>query len=745
MEEQKTTSVDYLRLLRRVAVHRWRIVLAGFLAVVVPTVAYVIFSTDNTYEASATLFLLPEKSDPAFLREFTTPDVNALYLVLLKSRSLAQAVTEALPRESRDELTRRVLFRDYLLSFTNGIRRLTGGEVVVYSPSEIAVRELQEARMAFHMAKDGTVTVTALAFSPRVAVDLANTYVEVLLSRSSQFARQQARGTRELLETLLGQARQSQTEAEDALRAYRAKAGGSIKLPDESRADLTALSQLEAQLADVQVNREIAQNNLAYLRGDKPRPGSQGIQTIDSATQALRDRVTQLETKLAALGEKYTDRHPLVQAARAEIEEAQERLKAALQPQQTPKPSGALAPLKPIESARLSKQMAELEVEIVSLQAKEQSLQQRMARIKRSLSAMSAREQEYSGLMRSVESQTKLANMLGEKLTGARISEQSQIKGIQVVDLANLPRQPSPKQPLKLLLLGLLGGLGLGAGAATLREYASQVIETEQEVVQATGLPVLGSIPIVEGPKPAEGQEALPILFVAASDPHSLPADACRAIRTAIECHSLERPLRTLLVTSPGAHEGKTTVLLNLGRAFVESDRRLLLIDADLRRPTLHKALRVPNEIGLADMLRQGMPWAEGFRNIAPGMEFLPSGIKPANPSGLISSKHMARVLETAGERADIVLIDAPPVLAVADCLPLCRQVDGVVLVTRFGVTQRRSLVRAKEQLEKVGARIVGVVVNGLSPRETRRYYAEYDHYVGRSRKKADRKKKQRP
>jgi len=174
METQKQGSVDYLRLLRRVALQRWRVIVVGFLAVVVPVAILVSFSTENLYEASATLFLMPEKNDPPFLREFTTPEATAIYIVLLRSRSLAQAITEALPKESRDELTKRVLFRDYLLTFMNSIRRFTGGEVVVYSPSEIAIRELQEARMSFNVARDGTVTITAVAFSPRVAVDLAN-------------------------------------------------------------------------------------------------------------------------------------------------------------------------------------------------------------------------------------------------------------------------------------------------------------------------------------------------------------------------------------------------------------------------------------------------------------------------------------------------------------------------------------------------------------------------------------------
>src|SRR5207249_11110598 len=120
-----------------------------------------------------------------------------------------------------------------------------GGEVVVYSPTELALRELQEARMNFTIARDGTVTITAVAFSPRVAVDLANTYVDVLLSRSSSFARQQARGTRELLESLMTQAKTSQGDAEEALRKFQAQGGGAVKLPDESRVELQRLGKLE--------------------------------------------------------------------------------------------------------------------------------------------------------------------------------------------------------------------------------------------------------------------------------------------------------------------------------------------------------------------------------------------------------------------------------------------------------------------------------------------------------------------
>ena len=740
--DQPHATVNYVRLLRRAAGHRWRIVLVIFVAIALPTIIWTVFSTQTTYEASATLFLLPEKGASGLLPQFMTPEVHALYSVILRSRSLAQAVVETLPKESRDELSRRLGFRDYALMAVNQLRRWRGEEVVVYSPTELAVRELQDARMTFTIAKDGTkdgtVTITATAFSPRVAVDLANTYVEVLISRSSAFSRQQARGTRELLETFVTQAKTSQAEAEDALRRTQAQ-GGAVKLPDESRVDLQRLTQLETALADVQVSREIAQARLLYLKGDR-KSGPQPV--LDVSTQPLRERLSQLEAKLASLNEKYTDQHPLVQAARAELQEAQERLKAALQSQQAPTPGGVAA-MKPPEKAQFSKQMAELEVEIISLQTREEGLQQRIARLKKSLSTLGTREHEYAGLVRTVETQMKLAGMLGEKLATARMSEQSPIQSIQVIDLAALPRQPSAKQPLRFILLGLLGGLGLGIGVATLREYASQVIETEQELTSTTGLPVLGSIPIAPPPAKAAAGEPTPVIFVATHDPHSLPADACRAIRTAIDCHALDTPLRTLLVTSPTAHEGKTTVLLNLALAFVDSGRRVLVIDADLRRPAMHRALGVPNEGGLADMLKKGEAWPEGFHRVVAGLECLPSGIKPENPGSLLSSRHMTKLLEQARERADLVLIDSPPILAVSDCLALAAQVDGVLLIARFGVTQRRDLARATAQLEKVGARVVGVVRNGLSARETRRHYAEYNQYVG-AQKSAAKKERRR-
>lgn len=727
MDQQASARVDPLRLLRRIAVNRWRSLLVGLLVVALPTTAGVFLFAPHMYEATATLFLVPSKEEPPFMREFIASDANALYLVMLRSRSLAQAVVDSLPRESRDELIQNQLLGDYMLLVMNRVRRLLGRDVIVYSPQEMLVRELREARMSFAISKDGTVHITAVAFHSRVATDLANSYVEVLLARSAATAREQARMTRELIGNLTAQAQTGQLEAEDALRKFQEERGGGLNLPEHTKLELKKLSELESALSDLQVNREIAQARLGFLRGEPQRAGKLPPASPDIMVQPLRERLAGLEAKLAALGEKYTDEHPRVRSTETEIQEVQERLRVALETRQAGKPplgSGAM------ERAIQGRQMAALEVGIMSLQAKEETVKHRIGRVKRSLSALSTHQQEYSGLARSVETQRKLVGLLSEKLMAARINEQGNIRSIRLIDQAAIPREPSPKQWLKVLVLGVLAGVGLGGGLAGLREYAYEVLETEEDVVRASGLPVLGSIPRARRSGRTPVGEDGPVNFLEGGGIASLPAEACRTTRTALESEGVGRKLRTLLITSPGTGEGKTTVLVNLGWAFTERDCRLLLVDADLRRPSLHRALNIPNELGLADMLQDGALWPAGCRRLSDRCDFIPSGTKTSNPGALLSSGRMAELLRHARGEADVILLDSPPVLAVADNLALTALVDGIVLVVRSGQTRRRSLLRAKAQLERVRARIVGVIVNGLSPRETRRYYAEYTDYL---------------
>lgn len=743
MEESVKPSFDYIRFARRTLRKRWWIVLGLFLLVAIPGAVFVYSTTSKLYEASATLFFEEPKGEHPLLRGLSPLDESALNLAILRSRALAQNVIDVLPRESKEELLRRTRWADYSDRAYNALRRLMGQDVVVHSPQEQALVEMQQARMSFTVMKDGTVMVTAMAFNPRVATDLANTYVDVLLARTGSQARDQARAVREMLDNLLLQTKAGLTEAEESLRKFRGSGGDGIAVSDQSRLEMAKLAELENAMAEVQVAREIVDGRLAFLRGDSKgsRPAAPTrVPAAGGPTQVLRERLSELEGKLAALNEKYTDKHPLVAATQAEVDEAQDRLRLALKSQQDPRPGGVMA-LGPAERVALSKQMADLEVESATLKAKEGSLKQRIERARRALSFMSGREMDSTRLSRAVESQRNLFGLYSDRLTQARMSEQSQIRNIRVIDLASLPTSPSARPMVKALLLVVIAGLGLGAGLAVVLEYLGEVVETEEDVTRITGLPVLGSLPIVDAKQGSDD----PLNFRLVARPNALALEASRAVATTLELGDVQHTLRTIMVTSASAGEGKTTTLLNLGESLAEMGRRVLLLDADLRRPALHRALRIPNEIGLADVLGAArMDLAEVARRLDEWLLVVPAGAKPTNPGALLGSRQVKTLLTAVRELAEVAIFDSPPVMAVSDDLHLASLVDGVVLVVRSGVTQRRSLARTKARLDKANARVVGVVVNGLSPRETRRHYADYAAYVSHPASEVDDKPRRR-
>lgn len=203
--------------------------------------------------------------------------------------------------------------------------------------------------------------------------------------------------------------------------------------------------------------------------------------------------------------------------------------------------------------------------------------------------------------------------------------------------------------------------------------------------------------------------------LITLSNPRSPIAEAYRALRTNIQFSSLDRPLRTLLVTSAAPEEGKSTTLANLAVAMAETGREVILVDGDLRRPTLHELLHLDNSVGLTNVVLEERTELPLQRTAQPHLRFLASGPLPPNPSELLSSRRMERVIALLVEQSEIVLFDSPPVNAVTDAAVLATRVDGVLLVVQAGKTKRELARRAKLQLDKVNARILGVVLNNVA------------------------------
>ena len=205
--------------------------------------------------------------------------------------------------------------------------------------------------------------------------------------------------------------------------------------------------------------------------------------------------------------------------------------------------------------------------------------------------------------------------------------------------------------------------------------------------------------------------------LVTISDPNSPVSEAYRALRTNLTFASIDRKLRTLMFTSPGAEEGKSTVLANLAVTVAQTERRVLVVDGDLRRPCLHELFDLPNEAGLTTLLVDPAALSDlpVQQTVVAGLSVLTSGPLPPRPADLIGSRRMDEVVARLGEQFDLVLFDSPPINAVADAAILATRVDGVLLVVRERRTRREAVVEARERLERVKAPLLGAILNGVS------------------------------
>jgi tyrosine-protein kinase len=287
---------------------------------------------------------------------------------------------------------------------------------------------------------------------------------------------------------------------------------------------------------------------------------------------------------------------------------------------------------------------------------------------------------------------------------------------VTLTSRAEVPTHPaSPKKAL-FLVLGVVLGLVLGIGAAVLREGLNRRIRSEDHAAAVADAPLLGSI--------VEDRHADTRPLVVVEDPASVAAEAYRRLRTNLRALSADHGVRSFAVSSAVASEGKTLVTANLGIAFAQAGTRVILVDADLRRPALTDLLGLPSRVGLSTVLAEDLPvqaslqtWRDGL-----SLEVLASGWQPSDPSELLESPRFAAVLEALTERADLVILDAPAVLPVADAAILGRLTWGIVLVASLASTRTEQLETAARSLDAVDAQLLGVVLNRLPARNAWRY-----------------------
>jgi polysaccharide biosynthesis transport protein len=538
---------------------------------------------------------------------------------------------------------------------------------------------------------------------PQLAADFANTLVSEFVSQSRESRWEATQGTAEWLTGHLNTLKKNLEVSENQLQDYARSSGLVFTSQNGSVADQKLqqvqeeLSKAQAILTEKQANYEMAKDN----------PVESLPATLDDPTMRdYRQKLTELQRQHAELSSTLTPEHYKVRKVEAEIAELQQALEK--------------------ERGNIQRRAAD---EYQAAQRRERLLARSYDEQARTVSDVNGKSIKYSTLKHEVDTNRQLYDALLLRVKQAGLAAAMRSSNVLVVDAAKPPVFPYKPNFKVNAALGLLSGLFFGVAFVLVSERLNRSIESPGLSPSYLNLPELGVIPMAEDSRrrldwfPAAAAPTLQMAPVPKNGitvkAHSPISEAYRGALSSILLPTLNGAGRQIIViTSPEAGAGKTTVTSNLGVATAETGRRVLLIDADFRRPRLHRVFDMPNSTGLTDLLRLNTPIeTTPLKSLVqatkiPGLSLMTSGPTTNSPSTLLYSPRLVEFLERMGREFDVVLIDAPPMLQFADARVMGRYSDGVILVLRAGQTKWEAAMLACQRFDEDRTRVLGTILN---------------------------------
>jgi tyrosine-protein kinase Etk/Wzc len=738
--DERTVSVhDYLRIFYR---RRWIIILTFFTTVIAATIFS--FVINPIYEAKTTLMI--EKDGgmqrslfgiSGFMERET--EINN-QVEILKSRSLAEEIVSRLqnsPERARFDLL----------------------EALAEGASEDDLVEVLRDNLTIVPLRDtDIIEIKYRAGTPWEAAYIANAYADRYYQRDLEFSRGEITEVRQFLKEQLSNIQGVLQDSEEELRQFKEREKVAA-LSEETEALVNQLADFEGLYNEAETSRDAAQKRLDYMTSELAKTKSTMVEDITQVSspliQELREEIANLEAIRAGfIARGYTEDFDKM----VEIQSQIEKTKAKMKEEATKLVSMDLAPENPLSySQNLIDRILSLQIEVSSLNAKAQALRDVVRTYEEKLQALPEKSLQLARLERTAKVNENIYLMMREKFEEARITEAGQMGMVRVIDRAKEPQRPIRPRKKFNLLLGTIIGLSLGLCATLLLDYADDSLKSIEEVERHTHLRVLGSIPQIRisektkvrqrTPDTSQEQEIRKIAsrMVTHFEPKSPVSEAYRTFRTNIQFAQIEQPPKTLLVTSAGPSEGKSTTVANLAITMAQMGTKTLLVDADLRRPVLHSIFEYEKSLGLTDILLGNKELDKVLHELqVKNLNLLCCGTLPPNPSELLGSKAMKNLLEILRAKFEVILFDSPPVLAVTDAAVLGAQTDGVILVISSGETTRNAENRAKTLLNNVRAQILGAVLNNVKAegRYGSYYHYYYHHYYepGRTVKRRKRR-----
>ena len=698
-QDDQISIIQFWRVLQK---RRWLVL--GSLAAVVLVVTAVSLFLPKRYEASSRLLLDLEGSSDLGLEQMAMPiglDMNTkleTQIRIVQSDTIATSVIKQL-----------------------GLHHNKGfaGQLFDSAPDFDTLTLQKRAKLVnlFHKSlnvqlvpKTQIIDVHFRSKDPYLAADVANAVANNYIEHNFQTKYKATIQTSDWLTHQLDDLKKRAETSQEALIAYQKKVG--ILGTDETHNIITdKLEELNKQLSAAEADRIVKEAKYRIAMTENPEL----IANIapESVLGALYKARSEARSQYAQLAAKYGVSYPRVLQLQSQMNELDLSINQEI---------------KKVGDAVHAEYKAALK--------SEEMLQASFARQKQDAYKLNEDAIQYAIMRRDVESSRDLYEGLLKKLKEAGILAGLKSSNINIVDPASTPIEPvEPRIPLNIAL-GCMGGLLFGMALAFIVENVDNSIRTPEDIEAYCSLPSLGVIPsvVVEGKNAHKlvGRTATRQFIQPVTMEHrnSSSAEAFRALRTSLLLSSPGTPPQVIMVTSAMMQEGKSFTALNLAVVLAQTGQKTLLVDADMRRPTIHKYLGISGTKGLSACLA-GTEAPESMIvkvDEIPGLHVVPAGHMPPYPSEMLASDAMPQLLRGWREEFRYIVIDTPPVLAVTDAVVCARNADVVVLIARSKKTGRQSLLRARDVLRKVRANIAGVVVNDLAfdSVEYRGYYGHY-------------------
>lgn len=740
-QEQTISFNEYLRILKR---GKW-IVIAAFVVVFLSTIFFT-YTIRPVYQATAMIMV---KQDGGVQHQLfdapSMPKGETLinnHVEILKSRSLAKNVIHSLQNSPYADTLwilrkRSAHGRFSVIDLLSRFKLLRAQKNPVnLSDEEVYIRQFSGVISILPKRDTDIIELRVESPSAFEASLIANAWMEAYQDLDIQASRGEMSETRRFLDEKVKDIQKTLGTAEEALKVYK-ETHGVTELSGETQQMIRQLAEFEAQYQGAKTQLEANQKRLDHLKSQLDE--SQRIM-LDKATQFSSPVVQELQRQLAQLvGEQAAYEQQLRGAGYStagdfKLQNMEQRIVGLKQKiaDETRKIAASGAPaLDPIHfSEGILNSILEIETENKSLMAKADILRRILDELNAAMNTMPEKSLQLARLSREAEVNNNIFLMLREKYEESRIAEAGQVGSVRIVDYADPPKQPIKPRKKTNLILGMLVGFGI----VLLKEYLDTKIHASEDV-ERLGYTVLSAIPKIPAQRvkrPAPGTDGKLMQIESRLITHfasnSSVAEAYRTLRTHVQFANVDKPVKTILITSPGPGDGKSTSATNLAITFAQTGAKTLLVDTDLRRPVLHSILGHTHNEGLTNVLVGKIPLDQTIRPTRiRNLFLLTSGTLPRNPSEFLASRVMQKLIHRISSLFTVILFDSPPIIAVTDAAVLATKMDGTVIVVKADRTDRDALVQSQNILKKVNARIFGTVVNGLSA--DRRYGYYYDYY----------------